>query len=142
LKFQQVTSKTAAVRFFPPFESLEYFLVSKNSLCALCVLCGYFPFVFDTPPALPYPASSTTQSPMIITYWCPACREMHNSRDLHHPTAAGESERCRKTGTTVELRGLHDDPDDDAYGTPRCPVCQLEMKNPASPCPACGATPN
>ncbi len=65
---------------------------------------------------------------------------MHNSGDLHQTTATGELDRCGKTGATVQLRAIHDDPDDEAYGTPRCPVCQLEIKAPASPCPACGTT--
>ena len=66
---------------------------------------------------------------------------MHNNDGLSMPTEAGEPVRCLKSGVTVRLRGIRDDPDDPQYGIPRCHVCQLELKSPAAPCPECGTQP-
>ena len=66
---------------------------------------------------------------------------MHNNDGLSMPTEAGEPVRCLRTGVTVRVRGIRDDPDDPQYGTPRCHVCQLELKNRAAPCPECGTQP-
>jgi hypothetical protein len=78
---------------------------------------------------------------MLITYWCPRCRALHATSALRLPDSAGEPFRCLTSGAVVSPRGIPDDPDDPAYGTPRCPVCQLALKDPAAPCPECGATP-
>ncbi|MCD6048737.1 MAG: hypothetical protein K0Q55_140 [Verrucomicrobia bacterium] len=78
---------------------------------------------------------------MLISYWCPACHALHGNDAIRQPETAGGPWRCRVTGAAVVVRGIPDDPDDPAYGTPRCRLCQAAVKNPASPCPECGTPP-
>jgi hypothetical protein len=76
---------------------------------------------------------------MIIIYWCPTCRSTHCFDELSFPDEAGAPILCLKSSGVIQLRGLRDDPDDPLYGTPRCPVCEFELRTPVAQCPECGA---
>lgn len=76
---------------------------------------------------------------MLITYWCPSCRVLHDTSALRLPDPINDEPfRCRASGAVVSPRGIPDDPDDPAYGSPRCSVCQWTLTNSAILCPECG----
>ena len=63
---------------------------------------------------------------MMITHWCATCRQMQS--------ASGVCSQCRGP---LQPRITRDDPDDEKYGTPRCPTCWLEFKEGADSCSSC-----
>src|SRR5262249_18719486 len=94
---------------------------------------------------------------VMILYWCPECRKIYGTNEVRdvgaeekeypriytHGTEKvldyGNFERhCPRTHR-VEMRGIPDDPDDEAYGQPRCPTCRIVLKPTDRVCPCCGA---
>src|SRR5436853_3847442 len=79
---------------------------------------------------------------MIVLFWCPDCRALHSPSEVAFAEDAGATmvePRCVRSGGPVEFCGIPDDPDDERYGLPRCPVCHDDVLMSSRFCPRCGA---